>query len=39
VCSVVDSEHAHLLIFDVNLVMFRVHFDGVLNCLFGASEL
>src|ERR1700730_11936231 len=35
VCSVVDSENTHLLIFDFNLVMFRVHFDGVLNCLLG----
>ena len=38
VCSVVDSEHAHLLIFDFNLVMFRVHSDGVLNCLLGVRS-
>jgi WD40 repeat protein len=35
VCTVVDSEHAHPLIFDFNLVMFWVHFDGVLNCHLG----
>src|SRR6267154_1371833 len=35
VCTVVHSEHAHLLIFEFNLVMFRVHCDGVLTCHLG----
>src|SRR5438552_9405986 len=35
VCSIVDSEHAHLLVFEFYLVMFRVHLDGVLTCCLG----
>src|SRR5580704_8596797 len=35
VSFVVVSEHAHLLIFDFHLVMFRVYFDWVLNFHLG----